>query len=91
MEILDDKTAVEGIKEKSRPAHIKAWVKFRLFSVENWWSLKLGYQPNRSLSCTEVSQYRKKYGVIKHVYYMHDKFNHQGKIWIIFEGFPQNN
>ena len=31
MEIHDDNTAVEGIKEKSRPAYIKAWAKFRLF------------------------------------------------------------
>jgi len=31
MEICDDTTAVKGIKEKSRPAYIKARAKIRLF------------------------------------------------------------
>ena len=43
MEINDDNSAVEGIKEKSRPAYIKAWAKLRLFQKTRW-SLKVGYQ-----------------------------------------------
>ena len=67
MEIRDDNTAVEGIKEKSRPAYIKAWAKFRPFKKTRL-NLKLGNQPNWSFSSTSgISGQKKGYGFINHV------------------------
>ena len=73
--------------------YIKAWAKFRLLQENPEFKTRIQSKQEYLIYFRYI---RTEKGMVSSTmwsleYIQHDKFNHQGKIWIVFEVFPQNN